>query len=107
MTGDLNGREEDDVRHGYDIADQSVGLEPAESGVNDQAAQTASESNILHSQLDELEIRLFGPEPRSVGGANSLPETEASRPALSHSVRHARQRIESANSRLGRIISRL
>lgn len=77
-----------------------------ERGVTEEARTAVGASNELHALLDELELRLFGPEPRGVelsqaSGASMPP------PVLAHDVRHARQRVESANGRIGRILGRL
>lgn len=77
-------------------------------GLADEALTGLLEANNLHSALDELELRLFGPQPpaNTMAGIGK-DEANSARPALATAVRASRQRLESATSRIGRIISRL
>lgn len=92
-------------KHDYIEADQA---EP-ERSVTDEARTALSEANTLHAQLDEIETRLFGPEPRAVSTGHMQGPGDAPRPppVLAQDVRATRQRLDSANGRLSRILARL
>jgi hypothetical protein len=78
---------------------------PAPS-VQDDADAAHSLAHNIHSLLDDLEVRIFGPEPRAVGN-DAMSAKQAERPALAYSTRGARQRLEGACERLHRILNRL
>jgi hypothetical protein len=79
---------------------------PKSPGPCDEAGSALQSAHTLHKQMDELENRLFGPEPRGIEGAVSLGD-QALPPSLSATVRQTRQRLESAGDRLSRILQRL
>ena len=73
--------------------------------VTDEAERALNGAEALHMWLDDLENRLFGPELRAV--ACNDAKLDPSRPPIARPVRHARQRVESANERLNAILARL
>lgn len=81
-------------------------LEKQAAAVGDEASRAQSGADTLHAMLDELETRLFGPEPRGVL-TPSTGEIGNARPALAHTIKATRQRLDSAQDRLGRILTRL
>lgn len=74
--------------------------------IADEAGKALIITDNLHSMLDDLETRLFGPELRAVGttGAESV---EKSRPALAHTIKGTRQRLDTLTDRVSRILNRL
>lgn len=78
---------------------------PTPSTIADEAGLALNAADSLHSMLDDLEVRLFGPEPRAVGAG--IDAKQAERPALAHTVRGTRQRLDSAAERVSRILGRL
>lgn len=96
--------------YAHDQADMSIDPEAAHDGPVGHAEASLSEAHLLHKQLDELEMRLFGPEPRPLA-ANQTSTGDANEPMgsppLAHTLRHASQRLSSATSRVARILGRL
>lgn len=75
-------------------------------GVSDEADQALMRADNLHSLIDEVETRLFGAVPRAVSPGAQTGEVRP-RPAVAHSVKGIRQRVESANDRLAKVLARL
>lgn len=84
----------------------NAAIQRAEASLTDDAHRAISNADSLHSLLDELENRLFGPSPRGVALGSQEIATSAG-PPLATAVRNVRQRLDSAGERLSSIIGRL
>lgn len=60
-------------------------------------------TNLIHNQLDDIELRVFDPVPTAIEATKS----EAGRPSLSQSILLTNQRLERAGDRLGKLLQRL
>jgi hypothetical protein len=109
MTGQGIGGTADAANHYLARADRNAfasdpGVAPS---LADEAAHALSLTDSVHTMLDDLEFRVFGPEPRAIQGSEGVKAGNEARQALAHSVKGTRQRLESATERLSRILGRL
>ena len=80
------------MRYGTEYIEECGQTEaPPPEGPMGEAQSALSSTYALHKQLDDLESRLFGPEPKAVGNDN---QPASGRPALAHTLKHTRQRLD-------------